>query len=81
MTRILLTGFEPFLGRRVNPSWEAVRQLDGEVISGDDDRYEHGIDAARDDVNAFRVACEVLATHTGPDAVSRRWPTATLPLR
>ena len=34
MTRILLTGFEPFLGRSVNPSWEAVRQLDGEVIDG-----------------------------------------------
>lgn len=34
MTRILLTGFEPFLGRSVNPSWEAVRQLDGEVIAG-----------------------------------------------
>jgi len=34
VTRILLTGFEPFLGRSVNPSWEAVRQLDGEVISG-----------------------------------------------
>ncbi len=34
MTRILLTGFEPFLGRSVNPSWEAVRQLDGEVING-----------------------------------------------
>lgn len=34
MTRILLTGFEPFLGRSVNPSWEAVRQLDGEVIGG-----------------------------------------------
>lgn len=34
MTRILLTGFEPFLGRSVNPSWEAVRELDGEVIGG-----------------------------------------------
>lgn len=34
MTRILLTGFDPFLGRGVNPSWEAVRQLDGEVIAG-----------------------------------------------
>lgn len=34
MRRILLTGFEPFLGRSVNPSWEAVRQLDGEVIGG-----------------------------------------------
>jgi pyroglutamyl-peptidase len=32
--RILLTGFDPFLGRAVNPSWEAVRELDGEVIAG-----------------------------------------------
>ena len=27
--RILLTGFEPFAGRGVNPSWEAARQLQG----------------------------------------------------
>jgi len=27
--RILLTGFEPFAGRGVNPSWEAARQLAG----------------------------------------------------
>lgn len=27
--RILLTGFDPFGGRGVNPSWEAARQLDG----------------------------------------------------
>lgn len=32
--RILLTGFEPFLGRSINPSWEAVRELDGEMIAG-----------------------------------------------
>ncbi len=32
--RILLTGFEPFAGRAVNPSWEAVRELDGEVLAG-----------------------------------------------
>ena len=29
MPTILLTGFEPFGGEAVNPSWEAVRQLDG----------------------------------------------------
>ncbi|HET8570081.1 MAG TPA: pyroglutamyl-peptidase I [Candidatus Limnocylindria bacterium] len=32
--RILLTGFDPFLGRALNPSWEAARQLDGEVVAG-----------------------------------------------
>ncbi|MFN2519788.1 MAG: hypothetical protein ABR525_01945 [Candidatus Limnocylindria bacterium] len=32
--RILLTGFEPFAGRGINPSWEAVRELDGEIVAG-----------------------------------------------
>jgi pyroglutamyl-peptidase len=31
---ILLTGFEPFDGETENPSWEAVRPLDGEKIDG-----------------------------------------------
>jgi pyroglutamyl-peptidase len=31
---ILLTGFAPFAGEAVNPSWQAVRALDGEVIEG-----------------------------------------------
>lgn len=31
---ILLTGFAPFAGEAVNPSWEAARALDGEVIEG-----------------------------------------------
>lgn len=30
MKTILLTGFEPFGGEPLNPSWEAVRQLDGQ---------------------------------------------------
>lgn len=30
--RILLTGFEPFGGQRLNPSWEVARALDGAVI-------------------------------------------------
>uniref|UniRef100_A0A4W5LSG6 Pyroglutamyl-peptidase I n=1 Tax=Hucho hucho TaxID=62062 RepID=A0A4W5LSG6_9TELE len=29
MTTVLLTGFEPFGGEALNPSWEAVRRLDG----------------------------------------------------
>jgi len=31
---ILVTGFEPFAGERVNPSLELVRRLDGETING-----------------------------------------------
>lgn len=31
---MLLTGFEPFAGEVVNPSWQAVHALDGSVIEG-----------------------------------------------
>src|SRR3954469_8353254 len=31
---VLVTGFDPFGGSHVNPSWQAVRALDGRVISG-----------------------------------------------
>ena len=34
MRRVLLTGFEPFDGDAVNPSWEVARSLDGEVLGG-----------------------------------------------
>jgi pyroglutamyl-peptidase len=30
---VLLTGFDPFAGDAINPSWEAVRALDGETIA------------------------------------------------
>ncbi len=32
--RILLTGFEPFGGQSINPSWEVARALQGAVIAG-----------------------------------------------
>ncbi|WP_166208367.1 pyroglutamyl-peptidase I [Cognatiluteimonas telluris] len=32
--RVLLTGFAPFGGEVVNPSWDAVSQLDGGTIAG-----------------------------------------------
>jgi pyroglutamyl-peptidase len=32
MRRLLLTGFDPFGGEKVNPSWEIARALDGQVI-------------------------------------------------
>ncbi|HZH44938.1 MAG TPA: pyroglutamyl-peptidase I [Lysobacter sp.] len=31
---VLLTGFEPFGGETINPSWQAVRRLDGEIVAG-----------------------------------------------
>jgi len=31
-------------------------------------------------VTAFRIACEVIATHDGPDAPLQRWPSAMAPL-
>jgi len=34
ITRVLVTGFEPFGGETVNPSWEVARALDGELIAG-----------------------------------------------
>nr|WP_207225005.1 pyroglutamyl-peptidase I [Rivibacter subsaxonicus] len=34
MMRVLLTGFEPFGGETINPSWLAARALDGERIGG-----------------------------------------------
>ena len=34
LPRILLTGFDPFGGEDINPSWEAVHTLDGRRIGG-----------------------------------------------
>lgn len=34
LPRVLLTGFDPFGGETVNPSWEAVRRLDGDSVRG-----------------------------------------------
>jgi len=34
LPRILLTGFDPFGGESVNPSWEAVRALHGKRLGG-----------------------------------------------
>nr|WP_314267466.1 pyroglutamyl-peptidase I [uncultured Moellerella sp.] len=34
MKKVLVTGFEPFGGEDINPSWEVVKQLDKRVIDG-----------------------------------------------
>lgn len=35
MAGVLITGFEPFGGEAVNPSWEVVKRLDGAIIAGE----------------------------------------------
>jgi pyroglutamyl-peptidase len=40
MAGVLITGFEPFGGEAVNPSWEVVKQLDGAIIA--DSRWRRG---------------------------------------
>ena len=32
--RVLLTGFDPFDGARINSSWQAVATIDGDIIAG-----------------------------------------------
>jgi pyroglutamyl-peptidase len=54
--KVLLTGFEPFGGAEVNPSWEAARSLDGTEIAG------ARVVAARLPV-AWREALEAIAGH------------------
>jgi len=34
MKTVLITGFEPFGGERINPSWEVVSRLDNAIIGG-----------------------------------------------
>ena len=57
---ILLTGFEPFGGESVNPSWEIARALDGWVVDG------HAVHAVRLPCafgDALRTLDEALAAH------------------
>lgn len=35
MAGVLITGFEPFGGEAMNPSWEVVKQLDGAMVAGE----------------------------------------------
>jgi len=57
--RVLLTGFEPFEGASLNPSWEAVRALDGWTFDAAD-RSVHV--HARRMPCAFGAALEALDT-------------------
>ena len=37
MTKVLLTGFEPFDNEPINPSWEMIKALDNQTLENDDD--------------------------------------------
>ncbi len=62
LKRLLLTGFEPFGEVRVNPSWECVKGLDGEVWGGRvlvravrlPVSYGRGPARLREEIEAFR---------------------------
>ncbi len=65
---IVVTGFEPFGGERINPSWEVARALDGEIIEG------LAVKAIRAPVNCVKTAAHVT------DAIERFRPRAFLGL-
>ncbi|MGO4580556.1 pyroglutamyl-peptidase I [Cupriavidus sp. 2TAF22] len=64
MRTVLLTGFEPFESEPVNPSWEAVRALDGERFGsapGDPDSPDAAIVVARQLPCVFGAANDAMA--------------------
>lgn len=63
---VLLTGFDPFGGETINPSWEAVRVLHGDSIAG------HRIETAMLPTAFVRGAAALL------DALDRYRPALTL---
>ena len=67
LRRLLLTAFEPFGGLAVNPSWEAVRALDGEVWGRVLVRavclpvsYDRAPARLREEIETFRPAAVVM---------------------
>jgi pyroglutamyl-peptidase len=67
-TIIVVTGFAPFAGERINPSWEVARRLDGDRIGG------LQVKSVRLPVNCVRAALRVRA------AIVRYRPRALLGL-
>ena len=65
---LLLTGFEPFGGERINPSWEVAQRLDGRSLGGAT-------------VNALRLPVHcVRAVQAVTDAIAQMKPAAVLGL-
>ncbi len=65
MTRVLLTGFEPFGGERVNPSWQAVWRLAAAPPDGCETTAVQLPCAFGDSLQALRTAVE----RTAPEVV------------
>lgn len=65
MRTLLITGFGPFLDVHVNPSWEAIRELEGTVVGGT------RVSVARLDVTYAGAAGQLQAAldRTRPDLV------------
>jgi pyroglutamyl-peptidase len=68
LRRLLLTGFEPFGEVAVNPSWECVKDLDGEILGGRvlvraarlPVSYERGPARLREEIESFRPGAVVM---------------------
>ena len=55
MKRILVTGFEPFGGERVNPSWEAVRALPDEISGAAVRKFQIPVEYRRAEEELLRL--------------------------
>lgn len=55
MKRILVTGFEPFGGEQVNPSWEAVRALPDEISGAAVRKFQIPVEYRRAEEELLRL--------------------------
>ena len=55
MERILVTGFEPFGGEQVNPSWEAVRALPDEISGAAVRKFQIPVEYRRAEEELLRL--------------------------
>lgn len=62
--KILLTGFDPFGGEKINPSWEAVKKANINIIGVDVFKLELPTEFIRSAVELKRMIAEIQ-----PDAV------------